>query len=135
MESKIRTGHIVLLLAMLSFVALTQDIVQARTSGVDLSIERIRFDHYVRTNQLVEFRVTLKNRGTVATQSLSMTFEDGMGGLGLAGPIVIKPGETRDFTFGTSFNRPGEFSVKVTVNTGGDVNLKNNVKTVIIHVR
>jgi hypothetical protein len=135
MESKIRTGHVVLLLAMLSFIALTQDIVQARTSGVDLSIEHIRFDHHVRTNQLVEFKITVRNRGKVATQSLSMTFDDGMGGSGFAGPIIIKPGQTRDFTFGTSFNKPGEFPVKVTVNTDGDVNLKNNVKTVIIHVR
>jgi len=130
----IKSRKVALLLSMLLFVNLTSGIGLARISGIDLDIQDIKFNHNVETNQTVNFEIFVKNKGTEATQSLSLTFDSGTGGGGFAAPIIIEPGETRVFTVGTNYRESGKFIVKAIVNTAGDVNSENNYKTATINV-
>lgn len=132
----IKSGMIVLLLAMLSFMTLATSIGSARISGVDLDIVNIKFKQNSGINQTVNFAILVKNKGTEATQSvgLGIDFGNGVGG-GFGAPIVIEPGETRVFTFGTIYKESGKFDVRVTVNTPEDVNLNNNIKTTIVNIK
>jgi len=133
-----KSSKIVLFLALVSFMTLTPSIVSAKTSGVDLVIQSIRFTKIAETNQTVNFAVVVKNRGTEATQSLSvgMDFGNGVGG-GFAAPIVIESGETKVFGLGAvAYREAGKFVVRASVNAHPeDVNLRNNLKTAIIHIR
>ena len=84
----------------LSFMSLAQNVSSAKTSGVDLVVQKIKFDHNAETNQMVNFAIFVKNRGTEPTQALSLMFDTGsMVGGGFAAPIVMEPGETRVFNF------------------------------------
>jgi hypothetical protein len=131
-----KSKRIALLLSMILFMTLTPSIVSARVSGIDLVIQNIKFDHSVQTNEEVDFIVYVKNKGTETTQSVSLTVDFGNGvGVGGGGTIRIKPGETRIFNVGTTYRESGKFVVRATVNTDGDVNLENNLKTVVISIK
>jgi len=136
MPLKVKSGKIALLVAILSFMALTQNIASARISGVDLDIQRIEYDHSAGMNQTVHFTIFVKNKGTEATQSLSVGLDFGNGiGMGFMGPIVIESGQTKTFTVGSTYTESGKFVVRAEVNTLGDVNLRNNFETGIINIK
>jgi len=129
-----KPGRIALLVTMLSFIALTQSIGSARISGIDLDIQNIKYEHDA--DQMVHFSIFVKNKGTESTESVSFGFDFGTGmGMGFAGPIVIKPGETKVFSLGSSYSESGKFVVTANVYTDGDVNLKNNLETAIVNIK
>ncbi len=127
---------IALLMVTLSFMTLAQSVSSARMGGVDLSIQKIKFDHNAETGEMVNFAVFVKNKGTEPTQALGLKFDFGsIGAMGFAAPIVIEPGETRVFNLGTTYMESGKFIVKATVSAHPeDVNLRNNIKTAIINI-
>jgi len=124
-----KSSKIVLFLALVSFMTLTPSIVSAKTSGVDLAIQSIRFTKNAETNETVDFAIVVKNRGTEATQAFGLTFDFGsVGGMGFAYPLVIEPGETKVFTLGTTYPEAGKFVVSAYVSSSPeDVNLRNNL--------
>lgn len=133
-----KSKKIVLFLALVLFMALTPSIVSAKTSGVDLAIQSIRFTKVAETNETVMFSAVVKNRGTEAAQSIGGTIEFGNGmGAGFGAPIVIEPGETKVLGFGgTAYREAGKFVVRITVSSSPeDVNPRNNLKNAIIHIR
>ena len=131
-----KSKKIALLLAMLAFMPLTQSIVLARISGVDLDIQNIKYEYDMETDPMVHFTIFVKNKGTEPTESVSFGFDFGNGiGMGFGGSIVIQPGETKVFTLGATYSESGKFVVEANVNTPGDMNLKNNLETAIINIK
>jgi hypothetical protein len=131
-----KSRKIALLLAIISCITLTQNIGSATISGVDLDIQTIKFEHNPVIDQMVHFTIFVKNKGTEATQFLSVEFDFGNGvGGGFGGPIVIEPGETKVFTSGTTYSESRKYIVRASVNTPRDVNLKNNYETVVINIK
>ena len=124
-----------LLMITLSFMTLTQSASSAKTSGVDLAVQTIKFDHTAETDEMVRFAVLVKNKGTEATESICIRVEFGNGFVSEGvGPMVIEPGETRVFTRGATYPGSGRFVVTATVFTPGDVNPRNNIKTGVIKI-
>ena len=131
-----KSRKIALFFTILLFIPLTQSIGLARINGVDLDIQNIKYEYDTETDQMVNFEIFVKNKGTEATQSLSFKFEFGNGcGMGFMGPVIIKPGETKIFTLGSTYRESGKFVVEASVNAPEDVNIKNNLRTAIINIK
>ena len=116
-------------------VILLSPLAFARPNGVDLTIQKISFSHKSEAGQMAYFDVVVKNKGSLPSSNLYLTFDTGNGGgIGIAGPFIIEPGKTLVFGFGTAYSS-GRYVVKAFVNTTGDTNPDNNEKTAKIFVK
>jgi len=85
-------------------------------------------------NQTVNFTAQIRNAGNVnVTFSENWNFGDGTG-VGSAGPMILSPGGVLLRAASHSYNTLGLRTVIYNVTATGDVNLTNNVRTLLINV-